>query len=283
MLCLLFIYRIHLFIFQINMTHLIKHLSFGKDYPGIVNPLDDTNVSAPQGQSISTIDDFVPLKFNNHNFIYRSHSFWFHIKKNQAGLLPAVQNHIIASFTYTWNQQYWFFWLGLLMCCRAIGHGQTCFSVFVTIIKQPEREKKRQKVKQLKGNQGEERWQRFSFVIVFKCPPPSGLRHCSVISTLRDKGYMSALLTKLICWVKVWRHRVHAALWPKPLEKSHNRGGGPPSAADAHPDGHEGAKRAAALHHGLADSSHQLPAAHPDPFRTEAETARYFTMIAIQP
>lgn len=40
------------FIFQINMTHLIRHLSFGKDYPGIVNPLDDTNVTAPQGQSI---------------------------------------------------------------------------------------------------------------------------------------------------------------------------------------------------------------------------------------
>lgn len=38
-------------ILQINMTHLIKHLSFGKDYPGIVNPLDDTNVTAPQGQS----------------------------------------------------------------------------------------------------------------------------------------------------------------------------------------------------------------------------------------
>lgn len=31
------------------MTHLIKHLSFGKDYPGIVNPLDGTNVAAAQG------------------------------------------------------------------------------------------------------------------------------------------------------------------------------------------------------------------------------------------
>jgi len=36
---------------QINMTHLIKHLSFGEDYPGIVNPLDDTDVTAPQGRS----------------------------------------------------------------------------------------------------------------------------------------------------------------------------------------------------------------------------------------
>lgn len=33
---------------QINMTHYIKHLSFGEDYPGIVNPLDHTNVTAPQ-------------------------------------------------------------------------------------------------------------------------------------------------------------------------------------------------------------------------------------------
>ncbi|KAE8298873.1 Endoplasmic reticulum-Golgi intermediate compartment protein 3 [Larimichthys crocea] len=33
---------------NINMTHLIKHLSFGKDYPGIINPLDDTDVTAPQ-------------------------------------------------------------------------------------------------------------------------------------------------------------------------------------------------------------------------------------------
>ncbi|XP_061894066.1 endoplasmic reticulum-Golgi intermediate compartment protein 3 isoform X1 [Entelurus aequoreus] len=33
---------------NINMTHVIKHLSFGKDYPGIVNPLDGTHVTAPQ-------------------------------------------------------------------------------------------------------------------------------------------------------------------------------------------------------------------------------------------
>uniref|UniRef100_A0A672Q4R2 Endoplasmic reticulum-Golgi intermediate compartment protein n=1 Tax=Sinocyclocheilus grahami TaxID=75366 RepID=A0A672Q4R2_SINGR len=33
---------------NINMTHFIKHLSFGKDYPGIINPLDGTNVAAPQ-------------------------------------------------------------------------------------------------------------------------------------------------------------------------------------------------------------------------------------------
>ncbi|KAG3263153.1 endoplasmic reticulum-Golgi intermediate compartment protein 3 isoform X1 [Marmota marmota marmota] len=33
---------------NINMTHYIQHLSFGQDYPGIVNPLDHTNVTAPQ-------------------------------------------------------------------------------------------------------------------------------------------------------------------------------------------------------------------------------------------
>ncbi|KAH0619012.1 hypothetical protein JD844_018612 [Phrynosoma platyrhinos] len=33
---------------RINMTHIIKHLSFGRDYPGIVNPLDGTVVTAQQ-------------------------------------------------------------------------------------------------------------------------------------------------------------------------------------------------------------------------------------------
>ncbi|XP_056403689.1 endoplasmic reticulum-Golgi intermediate compartment protein 3 isoform X1 [Hyla sarda] len=33
---------------NINMTHHIKHLSFGRDYPGLVNPLDETSVSAVQ-------------------------------------------------------------------------------------------------------------------------------------------------------------------------------------------------------------------------------------------
>lgn len=37
---------------QINMTHYIRHLSFGEDYPGIVNPLDRTNVTALQGTSL---------------------------------------------------------------------------------------------------------------------------------------------------------------------------------------------------------------------------------------
>ncbi|KAM6165016.1 endoplasmic reticulum-Golgi intermediate compartment protein 3 [Rhynchocyon petersi] len=38
----------HWYSLQINMTHYIQHLSFGEDYPGIVNPLDHTNVTAPQ-------------------------------------------------------------------------------------------------------------------------------------------------------------------------------------------------------------------------------------------
>ncbi|KAF4796363.1 Endoplasmic reticulum-Golgi intermediate compartment protein 3 [Turdus rufiventris] len=33
---------------KINMTHYIKHLSFGRDYPGIVNPLDGTAITAQQ-------------------------------------------------------------------------------------------------------------------------------------------------------------------------------------------------------------------------------------------
>ncbi|XP_078274719.1 endoplasmic reticulum-Golgi intermediate compartment protein 3 isoform X1 [Rhinoraja longicauda] len=33
---------------NINMTHYIRHLSFGSDYPGIVNPLDGSNITAQQ-------------------------------------------------------------------------------------------------------------------------------------------------------------------------------------------------------------------------------------------
>ncbi|KAM8945366.1 endoplasmic reticulum-Golgi intermediate compartment protein 3 isoform 1-T1 [Pelodytes ibericus] len=33
---------------NINMTHDIKHLSFGRDYPGLVNPLDGTSIKAMQ-------------------------------------------------------------------------------------------------------------------------------------------------------------------------------------------------------------------------------------------
>ncbi|XP_043977609.1 endoplasmic reticulum-Golgi intermediate compartment protein 3 isoform X2 [Gambusia affinis] len=43
---------------NINMTHLIKHLSFGKDYPGIVNPLDGTDVSAPQDGEVVKTNQF---------------------------------------------------------------------------------------------------------------------------------------------------------------------------------------------------------------------------------
>ncbi|XP_073166158.1 endoplasmic reticulum-Golgi intermediate compartment protein 3 isoform X3 [Lepidochelys kempii] len=33
---------------NINMTHYIKRLSFGRDYPGLVNPLDGTDITAQQ-------------------------------------------------------------------------------------------------------------------------------------------------------------------------------------------------------------------------------------------
>lgn len=45
------LFELSAFLFQINMTHYIKHLSFGRDYPGIVNPLDGTDVTAQQGKS----------------------------------------------------------------------------------------------------------------------------------------------------------------------------------------------------------------------------------------
>ncbi|XP_052646407.1 endoplasmic reticulum-Golgi intermediate compartment protein 3-like [Harpia harpyja] len=34
------------------MTHYIEHLSFGRDYPGIVNPLDGTDVAAQQASTM---------------------------------------------------------------------------------------------------------------------------------------------------------------------------------------------------------------------------------------
>lgn len=37
------------------------------------------------------------------------------------------------------------------------------------------------------------------------------------------------------------------------------------SAADAHSNGHEGSERAAALHHRLPNSAHQLSTPHADP------------------
>ena len=36
--------------FQFNLTHYIRHLSFGTDYPGIVNPLDETQEVADKSK-----------------------------------------------------------------------------------------------------------------------------------------------------------------------------------------------------------------------------------------
>ncbi|XP_027643211.2 endoplasmic reticulum-Golgi intermediate compartment protein 3-like isoform X1 [Falco peregrinus] len=50
----------------INMMHYIKHLSFGRDYPGIVNPLDGTDVTAHQEASTShsTLPCVIPFMMN---------------------------------------------------------------------------------------------------------------------------------------------------------------------------------------------------------------------------
>ena len=37
-----FFTNIYKFPFQFNVSHEIRHLSFGTDYPGIINPLDET-------------------------------------------------------------------------------------------------------------------------------------------------------------------------------------------------------------------------------------------------
>ena len=39
-----------MFSFQFNLSHHIRHLSFGHEYPGIKHPLDDTYISAEDGK-----------------------------------------------------------------------------------------------------------------------------------------------------------------------------------------------------------------------------------------
>ena len=38
-----------IFSFQFNLSHVIRHLSFGQDYPGIINPLDQTSQTSDDG------------------------------------------------------------------------------------------------------------------------------------------------------------------------------------------------------------------------------------------
>ena len=45
------IYLIDVIFLQFNLTHHIRHLSFGHEYPGIKHPLDDTFVSAEDCES----------------------------------------------------------------------------------------------------------------------------------------------------------------------------------------------------------------------------------------
>lgn len=61
------------------MTHFIKHLSFGKDYPGIINPLDGTNVAAPQGKCMSFL--FHALSKNQYSKEWLENIDLFRIKE----------------------------------------------------------------------------------------------------------------------------------------------------------------------------------------------------------
>ena len=54
-------------LFQFNMTHQIKHLSFGLTYPGIVNPLDDTKEIAEKGQRVSSFETLLKISILNSN------------------------------------------------------------------------------------------------------------------------------------------------------------------------------------------------------------------------
>ena len=37
---------------QFNLTHHIRHLSFGNEYPGITHPLDGTAVAAEESENL---------------------------------------------------------------------------------------------------------------------------------------------------------------------------------------------------------------------------------------
>lgn len=66
------------------MTHLIKHLSFGKDYPGIINPLDGSNVAAAQGMlHLFWIRVFIPCILINITLWTWQHALNLEVKSCQ--------------------------------------------------------------------------------------------------------------------------------------------------------------------------------------------------------
>lgn len=85
------------------MTHLIKHLSFGKDYPGIVNPLDETEVTAPQGQRFHgfTVVNMILVEITITNSLTTMFSFYLKNTQYVPYFTPlGSRPKLIVKFTY---------------------------------------------------------------------------------------------------------------------------------------------------------------------------------------
>ena len=88
-----------LFLFrQFNLTHHIKHLSFGEKYPGIKNPLDDTFVPSEISKEIIFKVDFShngrPLRRGNGMI---SSAIW--VKHARVSFLNTFKNPQVRVFS----------------------------------------------------------------------------------------------------------------------------------------------------------------------------------------
>ncbi|XP_035244603.1 endoplasmic reticulum-Golgi intermediate compartment protein 3 isoform X2 [Anguilla anguilla] len=199
---------------NINMTHFIRHLSFGQDYPGIVNPLDGTNVAAPQGLHSS----------------FSSPSFY----RNQADAMilawsnPDAKRRACARY----SEDAW------------VLNSHCIWTSEIRDITNPLR-------KELGGPSRARGPVNDVYIYLFY----KRFVRAFIGSIFSQKPQSCTESIAGWCVVQGSARVLHAVgVWE-----------GVTSAPDAHPDGHEGAEGAAALHHGLSDSSHQLPAPHADP------------------
>jgi len=55
---------------QFNLTHHIRHLSFGHEYPGLKHPLDNTYVAAEDGKMLLFVFLIVHMEIIRASFIH---------------------------------------------------------------------------------------------------------------------------------------------------------------------------------------------------------------------
>lgn len=96
--------------FQFNVTHRINHLSFGQDYPGIVNPLDGHHESASSCK-FSLMLTFVAKVHKHIPVCMHARA---HTDENQIIFNQVVNN----TFMQHWNRH--FFHTILLHCIQII-------------------------------------------------------------------------------------------------------------------------------------------------------------------